>query len=290
MPEKDGQQVGRNDSESQKFSLDSATAPDGLGTKRLAGKVALITGAASGLGRSTAELFAQAGAKVVVTTRSKVSQGESLASSIRGKGGDAIFIQLDVRDEGGWHRAIKETTGKYGKLNILVNNAGIPMGKNIEECSLDDWNLVMGVNSTGAFLGTKYAINAMKDNGELCSIINISSIDGIIGEAELPAYCASKGAIRLFTKSVALYCGMKRYRIRVNSVHPAFVPTELTEKESFDRGLALEQYYEEAAKAHPIGYLGQPIDIAFVNLYLASDESKWVTGAEFVVDGGYTAQ
>jgi NAD(P)-dependent dehydrogenase (short-subunit alcohol dehydrogenase family) len=282
MSGKDSQQVSSNDRASDHSFLDS--------TKRLAGKVALITGAASGLGQSTAELFAQAGARVVVTTRSKVSQGESLASSIREAGGDAVFLQLDVRDEDGWHRVIKETTRKYGKLNILVNNAGIAMGKNIEECSLADWNSVMGVNATGAFLGTKHAIAAMKENGELCSIINISSIDGIIGEAELPAYCASKGAIRLLTKSVALYCGLNKYRIRVNSVHPAFVPTELTEKESFDRGLTLEQYYQEAASAHPIGYLGEPRDIAFINLYLASDESKWVTGAEFVIDGGYTAQ
>ncbi|MBE9482215.1 MAG: glucose 1-dehydrogenase [Chloroflexi bacterium] len=291
MQEKENQDIVKRHNTRQDYSISEPESPKRLGaTTRLAGKVAMITGGATGLGRSTAELFAKEGAKVIVTTRNKVIQGTALADSIKQEGGEAIFVQLDVRDEDCWRYSIKEVISKYGKLNILVNNAGVAMGKNIEECSLDEWNMVMDVNSTGVFLGMKHAIEAMKSNGELCSIINISSIDGIVGEPELAAYCASKGAIRLLTKSVALYCGMKGYHIRVNSVHPGFIRTELTEKEGLDRGLTLEQYFEEAVRMHPIGYLGQPTDVAFVNLYLASDESKWVTGSEFVIDGGYTAK
>lgn len=291
MQEKEKRNINTSHNTRQGYSTSEPESPKRLGaTTRLAGKVAMITGGATGLGRSTAELFAKEGAKVVVTTRSKVGQGTALANSIKQEGGEAIFVQLDVRDEDCWQHAIEKAISSYGKLNILVNNAGVAMAKTIEECSLDEWNMVMNVNSTGVFLGMKHAIKAMKSNGEPCSIINISSIDGVVGEPELPAYCASKGAVRLMTKSVALYCGMKRYHIRVNSVHPGFIRTELTEKEGLARGLTLEQYFEEAVRMHPIGYLGQPIDVAFVNLYLASDESKWVTGSEFVIDGGYTAK
>jgi len=257
---------------------------------RLEGKVAMITGGASGIGKAHAELFAREGAKVVITTRRKVAEGTALAESIKKGGGEATFIKLDVTKESEWREVIDEVIRKYGKLNILVNNAGVSLGKTIEDTSLDEWNLIMGINSTGVFLGTKHAIEAMKNNGEPCSIINISSIDAMVGEAELPAYCASKGAVRSLTKAVALSCAQAGYNIRVNSVHPGYIHTELTEKEAQDSGLTPEQYFEKVGKMHPIGRIGEPIDIAYISLYLASDESSWVTGGEFVADGGYIAR
>ena len=257
---------------------------------RLEGKVAMITGGASGIGKAHAELFAREGAKVVITTRRKVAEGTALAESIKKGGGEATFIKLDVTKESEWREVIDEVIRKYGKLNILVNNAGVSLGKTIEDTSLDEWNLIMGINSTGVFLGTKHAIEAMKNNGEPCSIINISSIDAMVGEAELPAYCASKGAVRSLTKAVALSCAQAGYNIRVNSVHPGYIHTELTEKEAQDSGLTPEQYFAKVGKMHPIGRIGEPIDIAYISLYLASDESSWVTGGEFVADGGYIAR
>ncbi len=173
---------------------------------------------------------------------------------------------------------------------MLVNNAGISLGHDVEETTLEEWDHLMGINATGVFLGMKHAIAAMKDNGEPCSIINRSSIDGQIGEAGLFAYCASKGAVTIMTKSAALATGAKGYTIRVNSVHPGYVHTPLTEKEAADFGLAPDAYFKKVGAQHPIGFIGEPIDIAYLDLYLASDESRWVTGAEFTIDGGWTAQ
>jgi NAD(P)-dependent dehydrogenase (short-subunit alcohol dehydrogenase family) len=178
----------------------------------------------------------------------------------------------------------------YGKLNILVNNAGVSLGRDIEETTLEDWNWLMGINATGVFLGTKYAIEAMKGNGENCSIVNRSSIDGQIAESGLFAYCASKGAVTILSKPAALHCGEKGYRIRVNSVHPGYVHTALTEKEAADSGMTPEAYFEKVGKMHPIGYIGRPMDMAYADIYLASDESLFVTGSELVIDGGWTAQ
>jgi 3(or 17)beta-hydroxysteroid dehydrogenase len=257
---------------------------------RLEGKVTLITGGAAGIGRGHAELFAKEGAKVVITTRKKVEVGKALAESINKDGGEATFIQLDVSHEDRWKEVIEEVIAKYGKLNVLVNNAGISLAKTVEDTSLDEWNFIMDINATGVFLGCKYAIGAMKKNGEPCSIVNISSIDAMVGEAELPAYCASKGAVRSFTKAIALSCAQAGYNIRVNSVHPGYIHTELTEKEAADSGMTPDQYFEKVGKMHPIGRIGTPFDIAYISLYLASDESSWVTGSEFVADGGYISQ
>jgi len=257
---------------------------------RLEGKVAIITGAVGGIGKAHAQLFAKEGAKVVLTTDARIAKGRILAEEINKEGGEAIFIKLDVTKEDDWKEVMDEVIRKYGKLNILVNNAGISLAKTVEDTSLDEWNWIMNVNSTGVFLGTKYAIEAMKSNGELCSIINMSSIDGIIGDSDFAAYCASKGAVRIFTKSAALACAEAGYTIRVNSVHPGFVLTNMQVGEAKDLGLSVEEFRERGRRQHPIGHIGDPIDIAYVNVYLASDESRWVTGSEFVIDGGYTAK
>lgn len=257
--------------------------------QRLNGKVALVTGGALGIGEADCLLFAREGAKVIVADIA-TKEGEDVARRIRDEGHDAIFVALDVSRDEQWKAAIEVVLGTYGKLNILVNNAGVSLGRNIEETTLDDWNWLMSINATGVFLGTKHAIVAMKGNGEDCSIVNRSSIDGQIAESGLFAYCASKGAVTILTKSAALYCGEKGYRIRVNSVHPGYVHTALTEKEAADSGMSPEAYFEKVGKMHPIGYIGKPIDIAYADLYLASDESLFVTGSELVIDGGWTAQ
>lgn len=256
---------------------------------RLKGRVAVVTGGTSGLGTATAQLFAAEGAKVIVTGQNEEA-GASVVKSIKDAGGEAIFVRLDVRKEDSWKNVFKIAIEKYGKVNVLVNNAGISEAKDIEATSLEDWNRIMDVNSTGVFLGTKYAIEVMKNNGEDCSIINRSSIDGQIAEAGLCAYCASKGSVRLLTKTAALSCCEKHYKIRVNSVHPGFIATHMGEVEARDFGITLEEYYGKAAELHPIGHIGEPIDIAYIDVYLASEESKFVTGAEFTIDGGYTAK
>jgi len=257
---------------------------------RLDGKVVLITGGAAGIGRGHVELFAKEGAKVIVTTRKKVDEGTALAENIKKQGGEAIFLRLDTTSEDDWKKVLGEVIKKYGKLNVLVNNAGVSLAKTIEETSLDEWNWIMNINATGVFLGCKYGIEVMKKNGEPCSIVNISSIDAMVGEAELPAYCASKGAVRSFTKAIALSCAEAGYNIRVNSVHPGYIHTELTEKEAQDSGMTPAQYFEKVGKMHPIGHIGKPADIAYVSLFLASDESNWITGSEFVADGGYISR
>ena len=256
---------------------------------RLDNKVAIMTGSAEGIGEATAKLFAKEGAKVVVADINE-TKGAKVVNEIQQAGGDAIFFLLDVTDEKQWKSLMNTATQKYGKLNVIVNNAGISRAKDIENTTLKDWNDIMGVNATGVFLGTKYAIETMKDNDELCSIINRSSIDGQIAESGLFAYCASKGAVTILTKSAALCCGEKGYKIRVNSVHPGYIHTALTEEEARGYGLEPEEYFVKVGKQHPLGCIGEPNDIAYIDVYLASDESKWTTGAEFVVDGGWTAQ
>lgn len=256
---------------------------------RLDNKVAIVTGSAEGIGAATAKMFSKEGAKVVVADINE-TKGKNVVGEINDSGGDAIFFLLDVTKEDQWKSLMDETTRKFGKLNVVVNNAGISRAKDIENTTLKDWNDIMDVNATGVFLGTKYAIEAMKDNGERCSIINRSSIDGQIAEPGLFAYCASKGAVTILTKSAALCCGEKGYKIRVNSVHPGYVHTALTEEEARGYGLEPQEYFVKVGKQHPLGCIGEPDDIAFIDVYLASDESKWTTGAEFVVDGGWTAQ
>jgi 3(or 17)beta-hydroxysteroid dehydrogenase len=256
---------------------------------RLENKVALVSGGALGIGEATSELFAREGAKVVIGDINETA-GNALADRLTAEGFEVKFSRLDVASENSWKEVVGGIIKTYGKLNILVNNAGVSIGKDIEATTLADWNWLMGINATGIFLGMKAAIEVMKENGEACSIINRSSIDGQVGEAGLFAYCASKGAATLMTKSAALCCGEKKYRIRINSVHPGYVHTGLTEKEAADSGMTNDEYFAYVGGQHPIGYIGKPMDIAYADLYLASDESLFVTGSELTIDGGWTCR
>jgi NAD(P)-dependent dehydrogenase (short-subunit alcohol dehydrogenase family) len=252
---------------------------------RVTGKVAMVTGAASGLGKATALLLAKEGAKIVVSDINE-ADGRKVAAEIKREGGEAIFVKHDVTSESSWSNVIEKTLARFGKLDILVNNAGVQIIKEIEKLTLEEWRWLMSVNLEGVFLGTKYAIGAMKKCGG-GSIINMSSAAGIIGTADkTSAYCASKGAVRLFTKAAALECSKAGldYNIRVNSVHPGVIETPLVLKMQQNPAV-----WETLHKVHPIGFLGQPIDVAYGVLYLASDESRLVTGAELVIDGGWTA-
>ncbi len=251
---------------------------------RVKGKVAIVTGGAGGLGKAHASLLAKEGAKVVVTDMDE-AQGKKVADEINKQGGEAIFIKHDVSREVDWSRVIRETLERFGKLDVLVNNAGVNVWKKIEETSLEEWRWLMSINLDGVFLGTKYAMGAMKKSGG-GSIINISSAAGIIGTLDTSAYHASKGGVRIFTKAAALECSKAGYdyNIRVNSIHPGVIKTPMVE------GLLSDEEKRKAALSwHPIGHFGEPEDIAYGVLYLASDESKFITGAELVIDGGWTA-
>jgi 3(or 17)beta-hydroxysteroid dehydrogenase len=253
---------------------------------RVSGKVALVTGAGLGLGRACAKMLAREGARVTVTDV-REAEGRSVADEIVESGGEAMFVRQDVALEADWSAAISATMRRFGALHILVNNAGVALGADVENTTLEQWRALMAVNLDGVFLGTRHAIAVMKSQGG--SIINLSSIEGLIGDANLAAYNASKGGVRIFTKSAALHCAKAGYRIRVNSVHPGYIWTPMVEN------YLAAQPDPAAAKAfvaglHPVGHLGEPDDIAYGVLYLASDESKFVTGAELVIDGGYTAQ
>ncbi len=257
---------------------------------RVEGKVALVTGGRRGLGRAIAVLLAKEGAKVVITDQ-KDEGADAVLRDIRQAGGEGLFLLQDVREEDDWKRVIAKTVDRFGKLDILVNNAGVGAGKNIEEISIDDWRWVMSVNLDGVFLGTKHAIEAMKTSGG-GSIVNMSSVEGIVGDSRMVAYDSSKGGLRTLTKSAALHCAQRGYNIRVNTVHPGFIDTEMVR--GFLKAQAKDGDVEAARKAlekmHPLGHLGEPDDVAYAVLYLASDESKFATGSELVIDGGYTAR
>ena len=249
---------------------------------RLENKVAIVTGGSKGIGEAIAERFVEEGAKVVITAR-HTEEGEALANKL---GENALFIQQDVSKKAEWEKVIKETIDHFGKVNIIVNNAGIGVYADVEQMDDDNWDKTIGINLTGTMWGIKLGIKAMKDNGEKNSIINLSSIEGLIGDPDLFAYNASKGGVRLMTKSAALDCARKGYDIQVNSIHPGYVVTPLVEH-------LMEtdpKVKEHLISLHPMGRLGKPVEIANLALYLASDESSFSTGSEFVADGGYTAQ
>ncbi len=253
---------------------------------RVQGKVALVTGAGMGLGRASSLLLAGEGATVVVTDIDEGAARQT-AELVEGMGARSLHLRHDVAREEDWPRVMAAIEEKFGRLDVLVNNAGIAIAKNIEETTLEEWRRTMAINLDGVFFGCRQGIALMKKSGG-GSIINLSSIDGIIGEADLAAYCASKGGVRTLTKAVAVHCAEKAYRIRCNSIHPGYIWTPQTENYLRDLG-KLESEKAKALSRHPIGFLGEPNDIAYMVLYLASDESKFVTGSEMVVDGGYLA-
>ncbi|WP_238071718.1 glucose 1-dehydrogenase [Rhodococcus zopfii] len=254
---------------------------------RVEGKIALITGGAKGIGEATARLLLSEGAQVVLTDID-ASAGASTAVGLDSAGKRVWFLKHDVADEQSWIDVVDRTVEIYGRLDILVNNAGVASTSNVEEETLERWRWLQAINLDGVFLGTKAAISAMKSTGG-GSIINLSSIEGIIGDPSLPAYNASKGGVRIFTKSSALHCANAGYGIRVNSVHPGYIWTPMVQAVASEGG-DIEEGRAALTAKHPIGRLGTAADIAYAILYLASDESSFVTGAELVVDGGYTAQ
>ena len=245
---------------------------------RLDGKVALITGAARGQGETEARLFAGEGAQVVLTDV-LVDLGQQVAASIRASGAEAMFLQLDVSNPDEWNEVVRHTVQTYSRLDILVNNAGIAQRGGLTGTSVEDWDRVMAINAKGVFLGMQYAIPAMLQSGG-GSVINISSTSGIVGFPGGTAYHASKGAVRLLTKVTA--AEYARQGVRVNSIHPGIVETPMTDNMVSERmQLLLDRT--------PMGRKGTPLEIAYGALFLASDESSFMTGAELVIDGGMTA-
>jgi NAD(P)-dependent dehydrogenase (short-subunit alcohol dehydrogenase family) len=249
---------------------------------RLAGKVALISGGARGMGAAEAKMFAREGAQVVIGDVLD-NEGRAVEAEVAAKGGKAVFVRLDVTREADWQAAVGLAERTFGKLDVLVNNAGISAVGRVEDTTLEAWQRVMDVNATGVFLGSKAVIPAMKRAGG-GSIVNISSQLGLVGtDNTSPMYSASKGAVRLLTKVTAIQYA--KDKIRANSVHPGPILTPMTEKRRAD-----PEIYKLMVSRIPLGRYGEPDEVAYAVLYLASDESAFVTGSELVIDGGWTAQ
>jgi NAD(P)-dependent dehydrogenase (short-subunit alcohol dehydrogenase family) len=246
---------------------------------RLKDKVAIVTGGAHGMGEAEARLFTKEGAKIVVADL-LADQAEAVAADIRAGGGEAIAVRTDVTSEPDWLALIDRTVSAYGRLDILVNNAGISGSSVGDPDALEGWNRIVAVNQTSVFLGTKLAAEQMAKTGG-GSIVNISSIMGFVGgNSGHPAYCASKGAVRIYTKAAAVRYGPQG--VRVNSVHPGYMPPMLN---ATNQNLRAEKI-----ELTPLRRLGEPIEVAYGVLFLASDEASFVTGTELVIDGGFIAQ
>lgn len=242
---------------------------------RFDGRVALITGGASGIGKATAHRIASEGGTVVIADVQE-ELGAGVVAEIEKDGGKASFVKLDVTDEGAWNAAVAEVVKTHGGLDILINNAGIGESTPLEDTTTETWDKVVAVTQTSVFLGMKAAADALKKSGK-GAVVNTSSMYGIVGSGVSPAYHAAKGAVRLLTKTVAL--GWAKEGVRVNSVHPGYIDTPILG--DTDRQMLIG--------TTPMGRLGQPEEMASVIAFLASDEASFVTGAEFVADGGYTA-
>ena len=248
---------------------------------RLEGKVALISGGARGQGAVEARLFASQGAKVVIGDILD-DLGRQVEAEIAEAGGEITYVHLDVTSEADWNDAVRTAVESYGKLDILINNAGILIRANVEDTTEEDWDRIMDINAKGVFLGTKAAIPAMRDAGG-GSIINISSVAGLQGSPQSAAYSSTKGAVRILTKSTAIQYAKEN--IRCNSVHPGIIYTDMT-SDSLDTDEGQRNWMNRV----PLGRLGQSEDVANGVLFLASDESSYMTGSELVIDGGITAQ
>ena len=249
---------------------------------RLENKVAFISGGALGMGAVEAKLFAAEGARVVIGDVLE-EEGRKTEAEINEIGGECLFVRLDVTSQQDWQRAVAATVVRFGRLDVLVNNAGVyPTEGRLEDTGEEVWDRIMEINAKGVFLGTKQAIPEMRKAGG-GSIINISSTAGLVGYPSDAAYAASKGAVRLFTKSTAIQYAKEG--IRANSIHPGTIETHGTAAMLTD-----EAYRQNRLESIPLGRLGQPQDVAYGALYLASNESSFVTGSELVVDGGYTAR
>ncbi|GAB4151887.1 MAG: SDR family oxidoreductase [Sphingomonadales bacterium] len=254
---------------------------------RLADKVALITGAAQGLGAATARMFAAHGARLAVTDINE-SGVAAVADAINAEYGDdtAIAFHHDVTDEARWQAVLDETVTRFGGLHVLVNNAGIGFMKTVEDTSLDEWRHLHAVDLDSVFLGCKHAIAHIERSGG-GSIVNISSISGVIADRNLAAYNSAKAAVGHLSRSVALHCARKANPIRCNSVHPVYIVTPILDGLIGNRDR--ESVFAKFAKQVPMGRLGEPDDVAYAVLFLASDESKFITGSELRVDGGISA-
>jgi NAD(P)-dependent dehydrogenase (short-subunit alcohol dehydrogenase family) len=249
---------------------------------RLDGKVALVSGGARGQGAVEVRLFAREGARVVFGDILD-AEGRAVEADVRAAGGEVAYVHLDVTREDDWRAAVAAAESRYGRLDVLVNNAGILLRKRTEETTAEEWERIMAVNVTGVFFGTKHALPALRRAGG-GSIVNISSIAGLVGGIYgSSAYTATKGAVRLFTKTVAIQHAAER--IRCNSIHPGPLDTEMM-RDAF----ADPEKREERRRRIPLGRIGTAEDVAYGVLYLASDEASWVTGSELVIDGGITAQ
>ena len=232
---------------------------------RLKNKVAIITGGAAGIGEVTARLFADEGASVVIAARNE-------------KNGARVVADI---------AAAKDA---FGKVNIVVNNAGISYRETVVETTMETWNQTLAVNQQGVFLGMKYGIQAMAEHGEPSAIVSTASVDGLRGDSVFFAYCATKAAVEAMTKCAALYCCENHLNIRVNAVAPGYILTPMAEEDARQNGQTIEEYCAESAAMHPIGHLGKPLDIAYAYLYMVSDEAAFTTGTTLAVDGGYTCK
>lgn len=258
--------------------------------KRLDQKVVLITGGTQSIGKAIAELFNNEGAKVIITGRRPLAAGSKIAKQL----GDSVtYLELDVSSEAAWQTAMRLIANDFGKLDVLINNAGIEypsqytLPQNPEYCPLADWLAVHNTNLVGVFLGCKFAIAMMKKN-QHCSIVNIGSRSGLVGVPSSAAYSSSKAAVANYTKTVALYCAANNYSIRCNVIHPAAILTNMWDKELGVDDMRSKRA-AEFSKNIPLKRMGDPMDVAYAALYFASQESKFVTGAELLIDGGIMA-
>ena len=251
---------------------------------RLEGKTSLVTGAASGIGLQTSIRLAEEGARVMMTDIN-IEEGLQQAEKL---GANATFLKLDITEEEEWISVLDETVKRFDRLDILVNSAGMVLIADVEQITLEDWRKVHAVNLDGTFLGCKHGVRVMKEFGA-GSIINLSSVSGMIGGFNLAAYNSSKGAVRMLTKSVALHCARAGYGIRCNSIHPTFIETPMLESMIRDSSDP-EKTRQTLVRQVPLRRIGKPDDVANMIVYLASDESTFVTGTEMVIDGGVIAQ